>query len=140
MINQHDSLANTKLLRHFSHNIHGLHPRLPRVPLPAADAQHIRALHHPAGDGVSDRRSRRVPPLAPGQVSRSFLSIESRISCVTFHLMMIISLQVFTAFSHLFLVLNSSINILIYSLLSSRFRDEVVKRVRRTRWCSNSSA
>jgi hypothetical protein len=30
-------------------------------------------------------------------------------------------------FSHLFLILNSSINILIYSLLSSKFREEVVK-------------
>ena len=48
-------------------------------------------------------------------------------------------LQVFTAFSHLFLVLNSSINILIYSLLSSRFRDEVVKRMRRIRCCNKSS-
>ena len=43
--------------------------------------------------------------------------------------------QVFTAFSELFLVLNSSINILIYSLLSSRFRDEVVKGVGRIRRC-----
>ena len=38
-------------------------------------------------------------------------------------------MQVFAAFSELFLVLNSSINILIYSLLSSRFREEVVKGV-----------
>ena len=47
-------------------------------------------------------------------------------------------MQVFAAFSELFLVLNSSINILIYSLLSSRFREEVVKGVgtlRRMRCC-----
>ena len=65
-----DSLTiTTSLLCHFSHNIHGLHPGVPRLPLPEADAQHLRAVHHPAGDGVPDRGSRRVSLVAPGKVS-----------------------------------------------------------------------
>lgn len=70
-----------------------------------------------------------IPPLA----SRFIYNHEFTI------MLLLLLLQVFTAFSHLFLVLNSSINILIYSLLSSRFRDEVIKGVRRIRGCRNSA-
>ena len=57
-----------------SHHIHGLHPGVPRVPLPEADAQHLRAVHHPAGHGVPERRPRRLPTLAPGQVMHVLIS------------------------------------------------------------------